>query len=129
MKPYQFLVPLAVLLGLALWGLARLVTQSSPDSWVNVLIALLLILVAASSLVAMISWLLIYYLRRENRPQMALRHGVWGGLFVVALPLLRWGSLLNGLMVGALLIALLAAEAWIMVRSEEPTVRRSSKRR
>ena len=130
----RFTVPLlAALLG-ALWLIAHLVTTTSPRAWVNVAIVMALLFIAVSSLVALLSWLLMRYLRGEDQQLMALRHGAWGGLFVLLLTVLNWGSLLSPLMVAALLLALISAEAVIMLRGEPsgakaPAARRPAKRR
>lgn len=117
MRTFRFTVPLIALLGLSLWLIIRIVTRSSPDVTANVAVVLALLFLAAGSVVALVSWLLVRALRGELNETMALRHGLWAGLFVVLLPLLRWGSLLNPLMVAALLLVIVSVEAMLMLRT------------
>ncbi len=112
----SFVLPLVIAIMLAVWLIMRMVIHTDPDVPANVAVVLLLVFVAAGSLTSLLSWGLIRRIAGEERFGAALRHGVWGGALLVALPLLRWLDALSPLVVGALLLIVCGLESLILLQ-------------
>lgn len=113
-------IPLALLLALLSgWLLLDRVQTTTPDAPLNVAVVLLLLLLLSGSLLSLLSWGLVRYIWKVERIGQALRHGLWGGLFIVALPVLRWTDALNLMVVGAVLVIFLGLEAIILLQQDQ----------
>lgn len=106
-------------LSLAGWLLARMVLHSDPKVPANVMVVLFLLFLLSGTLTSLLSWALLRYLAGSAAPQMALRHGLWGGLFLISLPILRWLGILSVLVVGALLLIFFGLESLLLLQQQQ----------
>ncbi len=104
---------------LALWLIAQLVAHTDPDVTRNVAFMLTLIFLASGSFISLLSWGIIRRFWRQDRFLTALRHGAWGGIVVVMLPLLRWYQALSPLVIGAVLLIIFGLESLILIQREQ----------
>lgn len=116
MRNFFFTLPLLSLAFFSFWQFIRMVTTTSPENNTNVAIVLFLIFVMAACLSALLSWKVMQQLRGENRFLMALRHGIWAGLFLVSLPVLRWLHMLSLLVIGGVLLIIFGLESLILLQ-------------
>ena len=79
-------------------------------------IVLFFIFTMAACLMTLLSWKVMQWLRGEDRFLMALRHGMWGGLFFVSLPVLRWLQMLSLLVIGGVLLIIFGLESLILLQ-------------
>lgn len=115
---------LASLLG-ALWTMVTMVRLTDPDEQRNVAIVLAALYIASGALVTLLSWLFMRRILQQERPLLALRHGMWGGLFVLSLPVLRWQDALSPLLIVAVLLIIFGLESSLLLRGEQPATRPS----
>jgi magnesium-transporting ATPase (P-type) len=118
MRSTSFVLAFSVIIILAVWLLLRMVINTDPDVPTNVAVVLLLAFTIAASVITLASWWLIRRFRGEERRAMAMRHGVWGGLLLVALPLLRWMEALSVLVIIAVLLVVFGLESLILLQPE-----------
>lgn len=121
MRSTSFVLAFAISIVLSIWMLMRMVINTDPDVTSNVAVVLLLLFCAAASLITLLSWWAIRRWRGEERRAMAVRHGVWGGLLVVALPVLRWMDALSVLVLIAVLLVVFGLESLILLQPEHQT--------
>ena len=119
MKP-RIAILISVLVAMAAWvGLAGLVRQFQPTP--TLLAAALALVAIAVSGTTMPFW---YLLQRRLAPKrspktlvgVALREGVWTGLFAAALLFLRVNDLLNGVLVLVVVVVLFLLETFLQQR-------------
>lgn len=120
MRSFFFAFPLTFTAIVSCWLLTRMVTTTSPQIQSNVAIVLLLLFTITGSLVSLLSWKVMQHMWGENRFGMSLRHGMWVGLFLIALPILRWLHILTLLVIGGLLLIIFGMESLIILQ-QEPT--------
>ena len=58
------------------------------------------------------------YIQGEDRFLMSLRHGMWAGLFLVTLPVLRWLHILTLLVIGGVLLIIFGLESLILLQQD-----------
>lgn len=115
MRATYFVLASILSLVLAGWLLLRMVIHTDPEVPANVAIVLLLLFLFTASLTSLLSWALVRRLWGEERFAMAVRHGVWAGLFLLLLPVLRWLDTLSVLVIGAVLLIILGLESLILL--------------
>jgi hypothetical protein len=114
-----FIVSLLVVIILSVWLIMRMVINTDPTVPANVAVVLLMLFLAGGSLTSLLSWAVVRRALREDRYAMSLRHGVWGGLFLISLPLLRWLDALSVLVVSALLLIILGLESLLLLQPKK----------
>jgi hypothetical protein len=121
MRSTSFVLAFSITTILSVWMMMRMVINTDPDVTSNVAVVLLLLFTAAASVITLLSWWAVRRWRGEERRTMAVRHGVWGGLLVVALPLLRWMDALSVLVIIAVLLVVFGLESLISLQPEPRT--------
>jgi hypothetical protein len=114
-----FVAFLVVVIILSVWLIMRMVINTDPNVPANVAVVLLLLFLASGSLTSLLSWGVTRRVLHEERYAMSLRHGVWGGLFLISLPLLRWLDALSVLVVSALLLIILGLESLLLLQPKK----------
>jgi len=118
MRHLFFTLPLISAALFAFWQFIRMLTTTSPKDNSNVAIVLFLIFIMSACLSSLLSWKVMQRVRGEDRFLMALRHGTWAGLFLVALPILRWLHMLSLLVIGGILLIIFGLESLILLQRD-----------
>ncbi|MBA3534804.1 MAG: hypothetical protein H0T73_23070 [Ardenticatenales bacterium] len=116
MRNSAFILSLVLTTVLAGWFLMRMVINTDPEVPANVMVVLLLLFLIVGSLTSLLSWGLIRRLLGTDAYGMSIRHGFWAGLFLIALPILRWLGILSVLVIGAILLVIFGLESLLLLQ-------------
>jgi hypothetical protein len=119
MRSTAFVFLLFAVAAAAIWLGLRLITNTDPDVMVNVVLFLFALFLAFGSLGTLVAWLL--WARRWGEPkgyQIAVRQGIWVGLFATLLAALQVWHLFSWLAVGALVLVLGSLEALLLLQPD-----------
>lgn len=113
---------LIMVIAAAIWLGLRLIINTDPTQAVNVIFFVFALFLAFGSLGTLVAWAL--WARRWTEPkgyQIAIRQGIWLGLFAALIATLQVWHLLSWLAVGAMVLVLGGLEALLLLQPEPVT--------
>jgi len=119
MRSTAFAFLMIVITAGAIWLGLRLIITTDPDTSVNVGLFVVALFLAFGSFGALVAWLL--WARRWAEPKgypIALRQGIWVGMFAALIATLQVWQLLSWLAVGAMLLIFGGLEALLLLQPE-----------
>jgi hypothetical protein len=119
MRSTAFVFMLIMVTAAAIWLGLRLIITTDPTQAVNVVLFVFALFLAFGSVVALLAWAL--WARRWTEPkgyQIAIRQGIWAGLFAAMIATLHVWQLLSWLAVGAMVLVLGGLEALLLLQPE-----------
>jgi hypothetical protein len=122
MRSTAFAFLLITLTAVAIWLGLRLIITTDPDTPVNVGVFVFALFLAFGSFGALVAWLLWARLWAEPKGyRIAIRQGIWVGLFAALIATLQVWQLLSWLAVGALILVLGGIEALLLLQPDGVT--------
>lgn len=122
MRSTAFTFILLTMMAAALWLGQRQIFSTDPNIPINLIFFLFALFIGAGSLGALLSWAL--WARRWAEPKgyrIAIRQGIWVGLFVALIATLLVWQLLSWLAAGALVLVFVGLEALLLLQPERGT--------
>ncbi len=128
----QLTLPCALIAGLGIAALGAF-TYTNPPSFAAIILALLLLFIsvaaASTPIMGNVQRKVNPHTPEELLPRLAIREGVWAGLYVVLLVVLRIRDLFDPLAALVLLVIFLLVESFLQGREIPPQPPRQPRRR
>lgn len=127
MRSTAFVFMLIMVIAAAVWLGLRLIINTDPTQAVNIILFVFALFLAFGSAGALMAWVL--WARRWAEPkgyQIAIRQGIWVGLFAALIATLQVWHLLSWLALGAMILVFGGLEALLLLQPDPVTTETSA---